>query len=143
MDWHAGHNQANHDNLNQYVVKRRAQLKDRSQNTDEEPIFHRRRTLAAQRRDAVKHNMGVDASVGDNGSGDELMSDASVVDNASPLGIRGGADDGDPSEVGGQQQASSRLPPHVQLNNAGSTATVRTAAGDSQLEEKLKDLIRR
>ena len=71
------------------------------------------------------------------------MSDASVVDNASPLGIRGGADDGDPSEVGGQQQASSRLPPHLQLNNAGSTATVRTAAGDSQLEEKLKDLIRR
>ena len=70
VDWHAGHNQANHDNLNQYVVKRRAQLKDRSQNTDEEPILHRRRTLAAQRRDAVKHNMGVDASVGDNGSGD-------------------------------------------------------------------------
>ena len=74
------------------------------------------------------------------------MSDASVVDNASPLGIRGGADDGDPSEVGEDaccQQASSRLPPHVQLNDAGSTATVRTADGDSQLEEKLKDLIRR
>ncbi|EJK44668.1 hypothetical protein THAOC_36777, partial [Thalassiosira oceanica] len=38
VDWHAGHNQANHDSLNEYVVKRRAQLKARSQNTDEEPI---------------------------------------------------------------------------------------------------------
>ncbi|EJK52416.1 hypothetical protein THAOC_28307 [Thalassiosira oceanica] len=134
-----------HDNLNQNVVKRRAQLKEQSRRSEAKRLaaLHRRRTLAAQRRDAVKHNMGVDASVGDNGSGNEVMSDASVVDNASPLGIRGGADDGDPSEVGGQQQASSRLPPHVQLNNAGSTATVRTAAGDSQLEEKLKDLIRR
>ena len=91
----------------------------------------------------VTHRTAGETPPPPHGSGDELMSDASVVDNASPLGIRGGADDGDPSEVGGQQQASSRLPPHVQLNNAGSTATVRTAAGDSQLEEKLKDLIRR
>lgn len=61
----------------------------------------------------------------DNDSEDELMHDLSDFDNPGPLDIRGGSDDVDASTAGGQQAASSQLPPHVQLNNGGATATVR------------------